>query len=111
MIDVELAKRLIDKDFFRTKKQEGAGLLKDKLIQLVRMYMAKEESRDVEGDTFAFYLTNDGIVYNSDGKTSQGYHNIGAEENGWSWGKITGPNHSSEYYYNEYFGCHNTTYF
>lgn len=111
MINVEMAKCLIDRNFFRIK-EEGGGVLKEKLIHLSRMLLAKDtENEKLEGTEFAIYMTKDGINYNGEGKQSQGYHNIGCEEKGWSWCKITGPNDPSEYYYQDYFDKCDTTCF
>lgn len=111
MISVEMAKSLIDHNFFHAKKGEKETLLKEKLIQFVRMYAEKGDKNPVEGKEFSVHLTKDGLVYNQRVGYSQEYRNIGANENGWDWSYITGPNSSSEFYYNGTFGNHSSTYF
>lgn len=112
MINVEMAKCLIDRNFFRLKKEEGSGLLKDKLLHLSRMLLAEDDkNEETEGNKFSMYIAKEGPVYTGKGRSPQGYHNIGCEEEGWSWCKITGPNDSSEYYYNDYFEHRKTDYF
>lgn len=111
MIDVEMAKCLIDRNFFRIKK-EGGGVLKEKLIHLSRMLLAKDtENEKMEGTEFPIYMTKDGINYNGNGKQSKEYYNIVCEEEGWSWCQITGPNDPSEYYNQDYFDKCDTTCF
>ena len=117
MINVDMAKCLIDKDFFRMKREDGTGILRNKLLQLSRMLLAKADGNtEEEGKRFSVYIAKDGPVYAEEGRAAQEYHNTACEEEGWSWFKITGPNHSSEYYYNDYFDkqkteCFETVYF
>lgn len=111
MIDVEMAKCLIDRNFFRIKK-EGGGVLKEKLIHLSRMLLAKDtENEKMEGTEFSIYVTKDGINYNGNGKQSKEYYNIACEEEGWSWCQITGPNDPAEFSYQNYFEECDTTCF
>lgn len=112
MISIEMAKCLIDKNFFRMKREEETGILRNKLLHLSRMLLEKENGdTEMEGDKFSFYLAKEGLVFTEEGRAPQEFHNTACEEDGWSWFKITGPNHSSEYYYNEYFDRRKTDYF
>lgn len=110
MISVELAKLLIDRNYFRFRKEEGEGLLKDKLIHMSRMLLTGD-GKEVEGTEFSMYIANDGLVYSGVGKSLQEFHNTACEEDGWSWTKITGPSSPTEYCYTKYFGGRNTDYF
>lgn len=110
-MNVELAKNLIDHEFFSSRKEESSNLLREKLTQLMRMYLEKDEKEKCEGEEFFVQLTKDGLIYKAYGKTSQGYQNIGAKESGWDWNLITGPNTSSEYCYSNFFNGHSTEHF
>lgn len=111
MISVNMVKCMIDKNFFRIEREEGMGLLKDKLLQLSCMLLSNGDGKDQKGTYFNVYLTPDGPTYTSEGRATQGYYNTACEEIGWSWSKITGPSQSSEYYYSDYFNRRRTDYF
>ena len=64
MISIEMAKCLIDKNFFRMKREEETGILRNKLLHLSRMLLEKENGdTEMEGDKFSFYLAKEGLVF------------------------------------------------
>lgn len=106
-MNIELIKKLVEHDLFLLDKDES--FLSKKLARLLQMKL-EEPASDKEA-CFPFYEDINGICYNVEAPTSGSYKKIGCKEQGWSWGLITGPSESSEFYSSDFFDKEDTELF